>query len=109
MFAPLINYSDNNVNNSTNSFNSPLILDSDMTYQSIKKIINDDEISIFSEENEANINESLTDYIKEAKIQENRAFSPLYICKKTPLEALKTYFDPYPFLFLRKKMFFIKW
>lgn len=44
----------------------------------------------------------------EAEIVEKKLTSPLYICKKTQLEILKTYFDPYPLIEFRKKVLLVK-
>lgn len=48
-------------------------------------------------------------YAAEFELQEKNLTSPLFITKKSPLEALKSYFDPYPLLYIRKKFLFLKW
>lgn len=65
------------------------------------------------EEDEVPFSETLQEldahYVSEFELQEKNLTSPLFITKKSPLEALKCYFDPYPLLYIRKKIIFLKW
>ena len=49
------------------------------------------------------------EYLSEFEKQEKNLTSPLFITKKSALEALKSYYDPYPLLYIRKKILFLKW
>lgn len=54
-------------------------------------------------------NEDLkANFQQECEEVEKKQTSPLYICKKTKLEILKTYDDNYPFLEFRKKFLHCK-
>jgi len=68
--------------------------------------------SLIKAEDDEAIQESIEDmntvYLREFENQEKNVTSALYICKKTSLEALKNYYDPYPLLFFRKKSLFMK-
>ena len=76
-------------------------------YRLLKSLIKaeeEDEVP-FSE----TVQELEAEYASEFELQEKNLTSPLFITKKSPLEALKSYFDPYPLLYIRKKFIFFKW